>query len=214
MIRLTRSSHNRHDNAALIAGVLAGVAGLLAFLVLHALWIMPVWFILPMGLLIAAAGGLAVGWAYAELRRRLPERPWTALAMTCLIAVILLPSLLLAELRPPMFMVSSAGVANLAMATPEAVFRFIGELLLTASVAGGLVGWWLGRTRRAALATALAGFVFALGPGHNIPFIGGTPGLGKEIAIMTAVILVSAIALVEAHAWLAAPGRRDLSNPG
>jgi hypothetical protein len=113
-----------------------------------------------------------------------------------------------------MFTVSSAGLPNLALGIPEAVFRFIAELMLTASVAGGLVGWWLGRTRRAALATALAGFVFALGPVHNIPFIGGTSGVGKEIAIMTAVILVSAIALVEAHAWLAAPGTRDLRNPG
>src|SRR5262245_58037909 len=39
---------------------------------------------------------------------------------------------------------------------------------------GGLVGWWLGRTWRAAVATAVTGFVFVLGPGHNIPFIGGT----------------------------------------
>jgi len=48
----------------------------------------------------------------------------------------------------------------------------------------------------------VAGFVFALGPGHNIPFIGGTPGVGKELAIMTAVTLVAALVLVEGHAWL------------
>ena len=67
---------------------------------------------------------------------------------------------------------------------------------------------WLGRTRRAALATAVAGLVFALGPGHNIPFLGGTPGVGKELAIMTAVTLVSALVLVEGDAWLAGPARR------
>ena len=49
--------------ASLIPGVLAGVAGLLVFLEIHHVWIKPIWFILPSGLMIAAAGGLAVGWA-------------------------------------------------------------------------------------------------------------------------------------------------------
>jgi hypothetical protein len=90
------------------------------------------------------------------------------------------------------------------VATPIIVARFVGDLLATATIVGGLAGWWLGRTRRAALATAVAGFVFALGPGHNIPFIGGTPGVGKELAIITVVIGISALALVESYAWLTA----------
>ncbi|MFO7538217.1 MAG: hypothetical protein R6X32_09170 [Chloroflexota bacterium] len=61
-----------NKKAALVTGVLAG---LIAFLLIHALGIVPIWFILPIGLLIAAVGGLAVGWAYAELRDRLPKRP-------------------------------------------------------------------------------------------------------------------------------------------
>jgi hypothetical protein len=195
-----------NNNAALIAGVLAGITGLLAFLIVHALWIMPIWFILPVGLLVAGGGGLAVGWSYAELQDRLPRRPWTTLAIVLLISLILLPSLLLAELRQPMFAISPAGVVNLAIGVPEAVIRFIGELLLTATVTGGLLGWWLGRTRRAAVATAVAGFVFALGPGHNIPFIGGTSGVGKEVAIMATIIVVSALVLVEGYAWLRMKG--------
>jgi hypothetical protein len=191
-----------NNNAALIAGVLAGITGLLAFLIVHALWIMPIWFILPLGLVIAGAGGLAVGWSYAELRNRLPKRPWTAPAIVVVISVILLPALLLAELRQPMFTVSPAGVVNLAIGVPEAVIRFIAELLLTATLTGGLLGWWLGRTWRAAGATAVAGFVFALGPGHNIPFIGGTYGVGKEVVIMAIIIIVSALVLVEGYAWL------------
>jgi hypothetical protein len=191
-----------NNNAALIAGVLAGITGLLAFLIVHALWIMPIWFILPIGLVIAGAGGPAVGWSYAELRDRLPKRPWTAPAIVVVISIILLPALLLAELRQPMFTVSPAGVVNLAIGVPEAVLRFIGELLLTATITGGLLGWWLGRTRRAAVATAVAGFVFALGPGHNIPFIGGTSGVGKEVVIMVIIIIVSALVLVEGYARL------------
>jgi hypothetical protein len=44
------------NTAALIAGASAGIAGLLAFLVLHALWIVPIWFMVPVGLLVAGGG--------------------------------------------------------------------------------------------------------------------------------------------------------------
>jgi hypothetical protein len=63
--------------------------------------------------------------------------------------------------------------------------------------------WRLGHPRQAALATALAGLVFALGPRHNIPFLGSTPATGKGIALLAAIILVSAVVLVEGEAWLA-----------
>ena len=204
---MNRSSNERTDRAALIAGVLSGIAGLLVFLALHALWIVPIWFILPVGLLVAGGGGLAVGWAYAELRWRLPRRPWTALAMVCLIIAILLPAFVLAELHAPVFSVTPAGPVQ-TVPTSIIVARFVGELLATATIVGALVGWWVGQTRRATLATALAGFIFALGPGHNIPFLGGTPGVGKELALMAAVVVVSALVLVEGHAWLVGQQRR------
>ena len=137
MEKATASMNNGH--AFLVAGILAGIAGLLTFLTLHALWIMPIWFILPLGLLISGVGGLAVGWSYSETEHRLPERPWRTLAVVALIMMILLPSLLLGELRQPMFQVSAAGVVNLAMGIPEAVVRFIGELLLTAIMAAVIV---------------------------------------------------------------------------
>jgi hypothetical protein len=75
--------------ASLIAGVLAGITGLLVFLVIHHIWIMPIWFILPIGLVIAAAGGLAVGWAYSELLPGLPRRPWSIFAWVALISLSL-----------------------------------------------------------------------------------------------------------------------------
>jgi hypothetical protein len=187
---------------ALVAGALSGIAGLLVFLVIHAVWITPIWFILPMGLVLAIVGGLAAGWAYVELLPYLPVRPWTALALMGLICLILAPALALAEVRQPLFNVTPAG-STLAVTVPVAAARFVLELLLTAGLAGGLAGWWLGRTPQAALATALAGLTFALGPGHNIPFIGGTSGVGKELALMGAIIAVAAVVLVEAHAWLA-----------
>jgi len=188
--------------ASLIAGIFAGIAGLLVFLVLHHLWIKPIWFILPIGLVIAAAGGLAAGWAYSELLPGLPRRPWTIFTWATLVNLTLAPAVVLAQLRPPVF--SGTGMDVTARITvAQAVVIIARDLLLTASVTGGLVGWLIGRTRRAALAMALAGFVFALGPGHNVPFLGNTPGTGKGILLLLAVILSASLVLVEAQAALA-----------
>lgn len=197
-----RLSTKGNTQVALISGMLAGVAGLLVFLIIHAWWITPIWFILPLGLFIALLGGAAVGWAYAEVRHKLPSRPWTAVTVAALITVILLPATILAELRQPMFAITPAG-AVFQMGMGRAVIIFIAELPLTAAISGGLLGWWLGRTPRAVLALALSGVIFALGPGHNIPFIGGTGGVGKEWIIMGAVIAVAALVLTEVYARLA-----------
>lgn len=182
-------------NVDLKAGVLAGIVGLLVFLVIHHFWINPIWFILPFGLIIAALGGLAVGWAYHELAPNLPPAPWSALVFVALIAIVLAPSIILAEIREPLFTISGAD-ATLAVPVWQAVVVFILELLVTAALVGGLAGWLIGRTSRAALATALAGFIFALGPGHNIPFLGSTPGTLKGIMILLAIILSATIVLV------------------
>lgn len=189
-------------NSALIAGLLSGIAGLLVFLTIHHFWIKPIWFILPPGLVIAALGGLAVGWSYAEIKAGLPPRPWTALAVFALVGATLTPAILLAQVRPPPLNISTGAIID--GSNPAVVIaRVVVELLLTATVVGGLAGWWLGHTGRAALATALAGFIFALGPGHNIPLLGNTPGAGKGIILLVIIIFVSAIVLVESQAWLA-----------
>jgi hypothetical protein len=126
-------------NANLIAGVAAGIAGLIVFLILHHLWIAPIWFILPFGLVVAAAGGAAVGWAYGELLPNLPPRPWTILAVVGLIAVILLPSIILAELREPLFDITVPG-GRLQVGTGRAALVFVLEFLLTATLVGGTPG--------------------------------------------------------------------------
>lgn len=188
-------------NSYLIAGAISGIAGLLVFLTIHHFWIRPIWFILPPGLLIAALGGLAIGWSYAEIKTGLPSRPWTAFALMAVVGVILLPSIFLAELRPALFDIETGKV--IAGKTGIVIVRFVLELLLTATIVGALAGWRLGHTRQAAIATAVAGFVFALGPGHNIPLLGNTPGVGKGVALLVAVVVVSAVVLVEGQMWLA-----------
>ena len=187
---------------SLIAGLLSGIAGLLVFLTIHHFWIKPIWFILPPGLVIAALGGLAVGWSYAEIQAGLPPRPWASLAVFALVVATLTPAILLAQLRPPPLNISTGAIID-GSSTAVVIARVVLELLLTATVVGGLAGWWLGHTGRAALATALAGFVFALGPGHNIPLLGNTPAVGKGVVLLIIIIFVSAIVLVESQAWLA-----------
>jgi hypothetical protein len=202
-VSLPNVRENPQTRAALISGALSGITGLLVFLVIHAMWIMPIWFILPIGMVVAVAGGLAVGLAYAEIKHRLPPRPWTAPSIIVLITVILLPGTLLAELRTPMFVFTPTG-PMFQMEVAAAVLIFVVELLLTAALTGGALGWLIGRTARAAYLMALAGFIFALGPGHNVPFIGGTGGVFMEWVIMGAIIISSAVVLVEGHVWITA----------
>jgi hypothetical protein len=68
-------------------------------------------------------------------------------------------------------------------------------------VVGALLGWFIGRTHRAVARTAAAAAV-ALGPGHNIPLLGGTPALGKELVILLIVGAVASLVLVEVDAGL------------
>lgn len=185
--------------AALLAGALAGVTGLLAFLIVHALWIRPIWFILPIGLIIAGLGGVAVGWAYAEMPARLPGLLLNALAVMVITWLVLAPALVLAELREPVFSLAGERLAPVS----KIVTLFVLELLLTSALMGGGVGWLLGHTPRAALAMALAAFIFALGPGHNIPLIGATPGVPKELVLIGVPVSVSSLVLVYAERLLA-----------
>jgi hypothetical protein len=86
---------------------------------------------------------------------------------------------------------------------------FVLELLVTATITGAAAGLLIGRSRRAVFTCAVAGFVFALGPGHNIPFGGGTPAVGLEITIMAIVVVVSSVILVEGRALLPRPDQHE-----
>jgi hypothetical protein len=189
--------------AALVAGIASGVAGLIVFLAIHHVWIKPIWFIAPPGLAIAALGGLALGWAYKEIRLGLPAPPWTALSVCGLMLAILLPAVLLSFTHGPLFDLATATIPP-GQGRRVAV-RVALELGLTAIVMGALAGWLIGRSGRATLATALAGFAFALGPGHNIPMFGTNPRAFKGLAIMAVVVVASSFCLVEVEARL---GRR------
>ncbi len=189
--------------ASLAGGVVASLVGLVVFLAIHHVWIKPIWSVAPVGSLIAAAGGLAVGWAYHEIRAGLPSAPWTWLGVAALMLAILLPAVLLSFTHGPLFDLATATIPP-GQGRRVAV-RFVLELLLTATAMGALSGWVLGRSPRAMLATAIAGLAFAMGPGHNIPMFGTNPVAFKGLALMLAIVGASSITLVESVAWI---GRR------
>ncbi|HSO28690.1 MAG TPA: hypothetical protein VLS28_02195 [Candidatus Sulfomarinibacteraceae bacterium] len=189
--------------ASVQAGAAAGLIGFVTFLLLHHVWIAPIWSIAPIGVLVAAAGGAAVGAAYEELRPHLPRRPWTAIAVIVLVGAVLLPALVIAELRAPIFAMDEDGGGTFLVPGAEAMAIVVVELLGTATITGAGLGWFIARTRRATGATALAAFAFAIGPGHNIPLLGGTPAVAKELVILAGVVAVASVVLVEGHARLA-----------
>lgn len=195
-------------SACVAAGTLAGVSGLAAFLVVHHLWIAPIWFIAPFGAPVAAAGGALVGAAYAELRPQLPGRPWTAAWVVGGAAVVLMPAVVIGELHGPVYAMGTDGQGILLVPRSEAVAMFAGGLLATSTAAGALVGAQVGRSRRAAVLTALAALGIALGPGHNVPLLGGTPATPKQLAILALVLGVAAVVQVEAAEWLSRWRRR------
>jgi hypothetical protein len=195
----TRLGDAHRVRSALIAGVISGEVGLLVFLIIHHFWIVPIWFILPAGALVACCGGLAVGWSYAEIRRRFPSARWKLLAGFGLMATTLAPAIVLAQILPP---VVDVGAARLVGATNELLARFVFALVVPATLVGALEGWALLRTWRGAAAMALAGLLLALVPGHNIPFLGRTPAVGKELSLLTAVALASSVTLAKADEWL------------
>ncbi|MCH7589046.1 MAG: hypothetical protein IIC78_13585 [Chloroflexi bacterium] len=115
--------------------------------------------------------------------------------------MILVPAMIIAQITPAPFQVD--GTIAPGYTAGRAAVQFILELLLTATLMGALAGWILGGSQRAALATALAGFVYALGPGHNIPFLGNTPVVWKGILLLLAINTVSSLVMMFSFRWLA-----------
>ena len=80
------------------AGMFAGITGLVVFLVIHHFTITPIWFILPVGVILSIAGGAAVGWAFAEMRSHLlPNAIWSALILAVLLSLTPVPGFLIGQ---------------------------------------------------------------------------------------------------------------------
>jgi hypothetical protein len=116
------------------------------------------------------------------------------------VVLSLAPSLLLAQRRGPVLEMTGPETSTLLVPASEVAIAVGIELLATTTLTAGILGWLVGRTRRSALVTGLAGLAFALGPGHNIPLLGGTPAVPKELLLLAVSIAVAAVTLVEVDA--------------
>lgn len=181
-------------NNYLISGVLSGIVGLVTFLIIHHFWIEPVWFIFLPGLVLSSIGGMAVGWSFYEIQGGLPAFPWSFLGLSLVILIILLPGFIIAEFTPAPFDLDGSIAPG--YTGGKAALQFFLELILTSAIVGAGIGWFLMGTRSAVISTAVAGIVFALGPGHNIPFLGNTPGVYKGVVLLLVIILISSSTLV------------------
>jgi hypothetical protein len=181
-------------NSYLLSGAIAGIVGLATFLVIHHFWIQPIWFIFLPGLILSSIGGIAVGWSFQTIQSGLPAYPWSFLGLSLVILLVLLPGFLIAEFTPAPFNLDGSLASG--YTGWKAAGQFFLELILTSAIVGAGIGWFLAGTRAAVISTAVAGVVFALGPGHNIPFLGNTPGVSKGIALLLAIILISSFSLM------------------
>lgn len=131
-----------------LAGVLAGLAGFGAFLLIHQALIVPIWFIAPLGSVVAALAGLLVAWAFEALRPRLPQNTWLAvLAFVALLTLTQLAAFFASSMQEP--------IANMVFrnqALPgrlgTILTRFAIDLFLTSAIIGGLAGYLVGRASR------------------------------------------------------------------
>lgn len=197
-----------------LAGAVAGQAGLLLFLSVHAVWILPIWSVVTLGVPVAAIGGAAAGWALDELREVIPGHPVRAwLAVTAGAMLVLSPTFGAAALGPnlPIPVVDGSSIGPIPPAlVPRLATQFVLELLVLPMAAGALLGWALTRSRRAALATACAGVAFAAGPGHNNPFFFrfmDLPGSLFGVALTLAIVATASAVLVVLDRRFAAGGR-------
>jgi hypothetical protein len=184
----------------LAAGSAAVLAGTLTFLIIHALIIRPIWAMLPPGIIFAGLVGAAVGWSYSTLRDHMAPHPWPMLIILAIYTAAIVPSLVLPRLWQPLLDRSTSSI------TPEqiaaAASMVIVDLLLPGLIVGGVAGWIIGHNKRAVLSTALAVMLINIGPGHNMPFMAGTPAEGKAILLMFSGLFVGSIVLVETDHWL------------
>ena len=153
---------------SLLAGVATGLIGVLAFGIVHAILITPIWTDLIGGLPFAIVGGAAVGWAFYELRAagRFTSRLRGGLLFGGLIWLTLVP------MTAVDVMLRKAGIRT-AIGDWEVLVSVIFAL------AGGfLAGWLLTRRRRAAIALSLTTLVLAAGMGGPVPITGTLTAAG------------------------------------
>jgi hypothetical protein len=143
---------SRRLTAFLIAGAVTGLLGVALFGAIHAAIIVPIWTRLAGGIPFAVGAGLAIGWAFYELRgsARLKVGVLDALAFGSMLCATLIPMTLFGVI------VRATGIHGQDDAWEVAL-----ELVLTLGT-GAIAGRLIGGRWRAALALGTASLALTL----------------------------------------------------
>jgi hypothetical protein len=153
----------------LTAGVVAGVLSTLAFVIIHDVFIMAIWFTLAPMLISGALCGLSLAWSYRAAVQRHSARRWLGWngAFVVLLSALGVSSFLIFE---PSYSMAELLVADdpLGDVLPPAM-----PLLIIATVAGTLAMWAVSGRKPAALAPILVTqALIVLLVGHNLAILG------------------------------------------
>jgi hypothetical protein len=166
----------------LLAGALTGLLSVALFGVIHAAIIVPIWTRLSGGIPFAVGAGLAIGWAFYELRPRLNARIIGALAFGFLLWATLIPMTLFGVI------VRATGIHG-----QDDAWEVVIELVLTFST--GVTAGRLSSGRwRAALALGTASLALTLAQAGPIPVMNSRRA-ASLFAALAVVYLVCMIVL-------------------
>lgn len=178
---------------ALLAGVVAGLVGVLAFAVVHGTLIVPIWSRLLHGIPFAVVGGVAAGWAFEELRRagRLVFPPIRAgLAYGVLLWIAVVPA-------------TALGAAFRLTGVHGAIDPWEDVAAMGVVLASGAVaGWLLTGRLRATAALALATLTLMAAMAGPVP-VTNSPRAGALFAAFLPLCATCGVVLAVVRARLA-----------
>ena len=190
-------------------GLISGLTGLVVFLVMHAIWITPIWFISIIGIIVSAGGGIVTARCYERSTRLRIWRPFSSLYVFSLVGITLLPCVLLIQMVPPLLEAENGEVVH-PVNMPWVVSGFFLLLLIPAATVGWLVGRFLTGSNSSAVLYSSMGLLVALGPGHNLPLFGDATGeqLFKALMLTFTPMAAAAVVMAEGSAISAMMRRR------
>lgn len=181
------------------AGVISGLVGLVTFLIIHAVWITPIWQVAFVGIIIASLAGLVTAQCYNIVKPAKHARPLSWIFVFGATALPLLPGAVLPHLFPPLLESENGQVIH-PINLPWLISGFFITLLIPAAITGGALGWFITKRRRPAALFSAMGLIMAVGPGHNLPLFGSEASgeqLIKALTLTFVPVALAAFALAE-----------------
>ncbi|MBI2772865.1 MAG: hypothetical protein HYX56_00005 [Chloroflexi bacterium] len=187
------------ESPLVIAGAIAGGVALVTFVVVHAIWIVPIWGMLMM-LPVAALVGAVAAWPFTEMSARgiLPPAPLDAIFFSFVLLATLVPTEIFAIVNGPIDRYH-IDIALLLLA------------LALAAPAGAMLGLALTGTFTGAIALGAAALLLSLTLGHNLPFFPlGSPSWEKALSLVVVSELAAGIAFSVSRTVLSAGALAEL----